>query len=78
MERQAEISAGLLARRVGRVYDVLVDRAGEARSAFEAPEVDGVIRLAGGRPGSFVAARITRAGTHDLEADLVREKRSCA
>jgi hypothetical protein len=54
-----------------------LEREGEGRSEFEAPEVDGVIRV-DGRPGSFVRTRITSTGTHDLMGVAVAEARSCA
>jgi len=41
------------------------------RSAFDAPEIDGVVRIDDGErcaPGSFVQVRITGAGEHDLAA----------
>jgi ribosomal protein S12 methylthiotransferase len=77
MELQAGISRRLLAERIGREYDVLMEREGEGRSEFEAPEVDGVIRVKGW-PGSFVRTRITSTGTHDLEGVAITEVCSCA
>jgi ribosomal protein S12 methylthiotransferase len=57
---------------------VLVDRVqgGEAvaRSAGDAPEIDGVVRLpasAATRPGEFVDVEIIAADTYDLRARLV-------
>jgi ribosomal protein S12 methylthiotransferase len=79
MAVQAEISAKRLSRRLGRVETVLVDRIEDgravARSAAEAPEIDGeiVLRSAKGlAPGDFARVRILRRrGAHDLEAELV-------
>jgi len=75
MEVQAEISRARLKRWVGREIDVLVDEVGKgvaiARSAADAPEIDGVVRVKGAKgvkPGDFVRARITSAKEHDLEA----------
>jgi len=75
MAVQAEISRERLAAKVGRTFDVLVDdsegRIAIARSAADAPEIDGVVRVKGGkrlRPGDFAKVRVTAAGDHDLEA----------
>jgi ribosomal protein S12 methylthiotransferase len=74
MAAQKKISRRRLARFVGRTVDAIVDRAGPdgivARSKFDAPEVDGVIRLdaaKGVRAGDIVRARIESAGDYDLE-----------
>ena len=82
MAVQATISAAKLARRVGSTLDVLVDTiepaAGRrkqavaiARSAADAPEIDGVVRVdgaAGLAPGSFASVVVTGAQAHDLTA----------
>jgi ribosomal protein S12 methylthiotransferase len=77
MERAAAISTARLRRRVGQRLRVLVDRVADgvaiARSAGDAPEIDGVVRLtasAATRPGDFIEVDITAAGTYDLEARL--------
>jgi len=77
MELAAEISAGRLAGKVGRTMPVLVDRmdgeAAIARSAGDAPEIDGTVRIleAGGvKVGQFADVLITGAGPYDLEARL--------
>ena len=77
MELAAEISAGKLARKVGRTLQVLVDRTeGDtaiARSAGDAPEIDGTVRIHGAKvlkAGQFADVRITGAGPYDLEARL--------
>ncbi len=77
MELAAEISAARLAQKVGRSMQVLVDRVEDgvatARSASDAPEIDGTVRIAGAtavKPGDLVDVRITRAGAYDLEARL--------
>jgi len=77
MERAAAISAARLRRRIGQRLRVLVDRVEDgvavARSAGDAPEIDGVVRLrasAATRPGEFVEVRITGADTYDLEGTL--------
>jgi ribosomal protein S12 methylthiotransferase len=74
MEAQRAISRRRLARFVGRTIDAIVDRAGPdgivARTKADAPEIDGVVRLAaekGVRAGDIVRARISSAGDYDLE-----------
>jgi len=73
MAVQAEISAARLERKIGRTLDVLVDAVtGEvvsARSAADAPEIDGVVTIDGGgklAAGDFARVTITSAGEHDL------------
>jgi len=74
MAVQAAISARRLAAKVGRTLDVLVDAVepghATARTAGDAPEIDGVVRVTGGRPvaGEFLRVRITAADEHDLDA----------
>ena len=77
MAVQAGISARRLAAKVGRTFEVLVDRveAGRAvaRSAGDAPEIDGVVSIEDGENlavGSFARVRITASGEHDLVARL--------
>jgi ribosomal protein S12 methylthiotransferase len=75
MEVQAGISAAKLQDKIGRTLTVLVDEVDAggaiARSMADAPEIDGVVRIADGaslKPGQFVDVRVTGAGAHDLEA----------
>jgi len=75
MERAAAISARRLARRVGSRMRVLVDSVAEdgaiARSEADAPEIDGVVRIAatqGLRPGDWADVEITASDTYDLYA----------
>ncbi|HEV2442227.1 MAG TPA: 30S ribosomal protein S12 methylthiotransferase RimO [Steroidobacteraceae bacterium] len=79
MERAAAISAKRLARRIGTRMRVLVDSVGEqgavARSEADAPEIDGVVRIAaagGLRPGDWADVDITASDTYDLSARLER------
>ena len=85
MEAQREISRKRNESRIGRTYDVLVERVAnagaEVRSVAEAPEVDGVIRLRSLEstlgdspiaPGDWVRARIVAAGDYDLDAEVIR------
>jgi ribosomal protein S12 methylthiotransferase len=75
MQKQAAVSRMRLQRLVGRELQVLVDRLEDgqalARSFADAPEIDGVVRLAAGRlkPGQFAKVRITGADNYDLEAE---------
>jgi ribosomal protein S12 methylthiotransferase len=87
MERAAAISARRLAARVGRRVRVLVDEisslAATARSAAEAPQIDGVVRIesvarphasgkyaAGPRVGEWADVELTGADTYDLTGRL--------
>ena len=87
MERAAAISVRRLAARVGRRVRVLVDEvtagAATARSAAEAPQIDGVVRIdrvarpragdrsaAWPRAGEWADVEITGAGTYDLTGRL--------
>jgi ribosomal protein S12 methylthiotransferase len=91
MERAALISARRLASRVGQRLRVLVDEvtadgAALARSAGEAPQIDGVVRVAAPAPaatpgrgerkpsrlraGEWADVEITGADTYDLAARL--------
>ncbi|HEY9110617.1 MAG TPA: 30S ribosomal protein S12 methylthiotransferase RimO [Rhodanobacteraceae bacterium] len=77
MEVQAGISAAKLQKKIGRTLTVLVDEVNAngavARSFADAPEIDGVVRIADGeslKSGQLVDVRITGADAHDLEAVL--------
>jgi len=74
----AEISAQRLQEKIGRTMQVLIDRVegdgGVARSASDAPEIDGSVRILaanGLKLGDFADVRITGASAYDLEARLV-------
>ncbi len=80
MERAAAISTRRLAARVGRREHVLVDEVldgiATARSAAEAPQIDGVVRIADAgagacRAGQFADVEIVGADAYDLSARLV-------
>ena len=75
MECAAEISAARLRRRVGRRLRVLVDAVdgdgAVARSEAEAPEIDGVVRIAaatGLKPGDWADVEVVEADVYDLHA----------
>ena len=78
METQAAISRKRLSRLVGRELQVLVDAVQDggavARSFADAPEIDGVVRIADAaklKPGQFAKVRIEACAEHDLEASLI-------
>jgi len=77
MEVQADISAELLSKQIGKRMTVLTDEVGDdftiARSKMDAPEIDGVVQIDGEmlEPGQFVEVDITHADEHDLWGKLV-------
>ena len=80
MERAAAISARRLAARVGQQVRVLVDEVSAdvalARSAAEAPEIDGVVRIVRNRQvplaaGEWADIEIVAADTYDLTGRLI-------
>jgi ribosomal protein S12 methylthiotransferase len=75
MQRAAAISEHRMAAKVGSEMTVLVDSidGGKAiaRTAGDAPEIDGVVNVSkatGLKPGEFARVRISAAGTYDLAA----------
>ena len=75
MERAQQISEARLARRIGQTLTVLVDSIDNgvaiARSAGDAPEIDGVVQVIDGgrlRVGEFARVTITDADAYDLQA----------
>jgi ribosomal protein S12 methylthiotransferase len=81
MAVQAEISAAKLQRKIGSTMTVLVDEANAdgavARSAADAPEIDGSVLIADGqalKPGQLVEVVIEAASEHDLHARLTHPK----
>ncbi len=81
MELAARISEEKLAAKVGRRMRVLVDAVGDdgatARSAADAPGIDGTVRIPRPgrlRPGDWADVAITGADAYDLEARLVRSR----
>jgi ribosomal protein S12 methylthiotransferase len=79
MQRAGMISAQRLARRVGSRMRVLVDTvdggSAIARSAADAPEIDGVVRIKGARGlkvGDFADVKITAADAYDLTARVLQ------
>ena len=77
MDVQEDISAELLAARIGREMTVLVDEVDEegtiARSSADAPEIDGLVfidQYFDAEPGDFLQVRIIDADEHDLYAEI--------
>jgi ribosomal protein S12 methylthiotransferase len=75
MAVQEKISAARLKRKIGQTMTVLVDAVGKdgaiARSAADAPEIDGRVIIRKGtklKPGEFAEVKVTRADAHDLWA----------
>ncbi len=73
MHKQEKISAAKLKAKVGRTLKVLVDETDRkgaiARSAADAPEIDGVVRIRDGaklKPGEFADVVIEKSDAHDL------------
>ena len=80
MAAQSEVSADIMASKVGREIDVLIDEVdveeGEAigRSVWDAPEIDGNVFLPNEtdlKPGDMVRARVVDAEEYDLVGELV-------
>jgi ribosomal protein S12 methylthiotransferase len=77
MYLQEEISAEKLAKKVGQTMTVLVDDVDEegavARSAADAPEIDGLVYINGEEleAGEFVTVTITGSDEHDLWGEVV-------
>lgn len=76
METQAKVSADLLSARVGKEIEVLVDEVDEegaiARSAWDAPEIDGCVFLNGQselEPGDMLTVRVEHSDEYDLWAE---------
>ena len=74
---QDRITARRRDDRIGSEVTVLIDRPGEARSAGEAPEIDGIIRFDAGAnptvgPGQFARAEVVGAEGPDLLAHGLR------
>jgi len=75
MQHQQAISAELLANRIGKTIEVMVDDVNEegaiARSHWDAPEIDGKVFLFGETklaPGDRLSAVVEDAGAYDLWA----------
>ena len=83
IEVQRAISARRMAREIGRIREVLVDRHEDGRligrTRGQADDVDGVTVLEGEgewAPGALVEAQVSAASDYDLEADVLSERRA--
>ena len=83
MELQQGISLELNRGWIGKDLEVLVEAraprpfAWVGRSPRDAPEIDGLVYLRGGKgvgPGDFVRARITAAREYDLEGEIIADQ----
>jgi ribosomal protein S12 methylthiotransferase len=77
MAAQQEVSRTLMAEKVGRAIDVLIDEVDEegatGRSQWDAPEIDGSVFLNGAvglKPGELVRATVVHADEYDLWAEI--------
>ena len=77
MAKQAEISAARLQGKIGTTVQALVDQVGKdgavARTAADAPEIDGLLHIVDGqklKPGQFVEVHVEAADEHDLSGRL--------
>jgi ribosomal protein S12 methylthiotransferase len=77
MALQCAVSSHVLATRIGETIPVLVDEVDEegaiARSAWDAPEIDGCVFLNGAtrvEPGDMVRAKIMHADEYDLWGEV--------
>lgn len=80
MGLQAEIAADRSAAQVGKTLDVITDTVEPGghvigRTKADAPEIDGIVRVAGAHAaaqGDILAVTITAADGYDLTGDVVR------
>ena len=75
MQHQQAISAALLASRVGKTIEVMVDEVDKegaiARSHWDAPDIDGAVYLNGEtrlKPGEVLRVKVEQADEYDLWA----------
>ena len=80
MTLQAEISASKLAKKIGKIIEVMVEDTDEegivARSQSDAPNIDGMVFVDSDDeflPGDFLDVRVTDSTEHDLYAVDVRK-----
>ncbi|MFO7559721.1 MAG: 30S ribosomal protein S12 methylthiotransferase RimO [Desulfobacterales bacterium] len=78
MNRQADISRAINRKHIGKTYPVLVEKGPEegsviGRTFFQAPEVDGITFISGGKlqVGDFTPIKITNAFEYDLAGETV-------
>ncbi|MBX9683317.1 MAG: 30S ribosomal protein S12 methylthiotransferase RimO [Hyphomicrobium sp.] len=78
MAAQQDVSAELLAAKVGRTVDVLIDEVDDegaiGRTPWDAPDIDGSVFLNGdtrAKPGDLVRTKILYADDYDLWAERI-------
>jgi ribosomal protein S12 methylthiotransferase len=81
MTLQQQISEAKLAKKVGKILDVIVDEVEDndriiGRTKGDAPEIDGVIYLHTDKehtpkPGDILKAKVTANDEYDLEGDIL-------
>ena len=78
MQRQQKISAGKLAKKVGKRLPVIIDEAdgtsARGRTRYDAPEIDGAVHIRSRRPlrsGDIVTVKIDRSDAYDLHGQAV-------
>ena len=83
MAAQQAVSRELMAHKVGKTIEVIVDEVDEegatGRSQWDAPEIDGSVFLEGAtclKPGDIVRAKVTHADEYDLWAALAGDHRA--
>jgi ribosomal protein S12 methylthiotransferase len=78
MLQQREISSTCLENKIGKTIEIIIDDVSsdtdfnfEARSQYDAPEIDGKIMIMNGSftPGNFYDVRIVGSGDYDLYAE---------
>ena len=77
MAAQQDVSRALMAEKVGRTIDILIDEADDdgatGRSQWDAPEIDGNVHLPGAiglKAGDLVRATVTHSDEYDLWAAI--------
>jgi len=78
MQTQQKVSARLLKKKVGKTLPVIIDEPGATvatgRTKYDAPEIDGAVYVASGRPlraGEIVNVRIENSDEYDLHGTAV-------
>ncbi|MEN3930868.1 30S ribosomal protein S12 methylthiotransferase RimO [Microvirga sp. W0021] len=78
MQTQQEVSADLLARKVGKTLPIIIDEMGstiaKGRSQYDAPEIDGVVYVRTPKAlsaGDIVNVEIEKSDEYDLHGRLV-------
>ena len=77
MERQQKISADILKRKVGKRLPIIIDQSNGTtaigRSKYDAPEIDGTVKVTSRRPvrvGDIVTVKIEASDAYDLHGSV--------